>query len=589
MTGLLDHMRTHATPPRFLAALRALVRTDSLWLIALAAITGILAGCVVSAMTATTLLAHQLLAPGAGRLSGLKAIDPVRALLVPTLGGLLLGAVGTLLARNRRFTPIDPVEANALHGGRMSLRDSLLVAVQTVLSNGCGASLGLEAGFSQLGAAFGSRIGRQLRMHRADVRLLVGCGAAGAIGAAFDAPLAGAFYAFELIIGTYTLSALAPIALAAIAALGVVHATGMVTPSVLVSTPVRIPAVAYVPIAGLGIVAAFVGIALMRAVTLTEQAMRTLPLPEWLKPALGGLLVGLLALISPSVLSSGHMAMQMGLVSTPPLLLAAGLLGLKALASAISIGSGFRGGLFFASLYLGVLTGAVFAGVLAPIMALPVSVCSVVGMCALAVAVIGGPMTMIFLALETTGSLPLTSAVMVSAILSSMTVRRTFGYSFATWRFHLRGENIRSGVDIGWMRSLTVARMMRTEVPTLPATATVATARDTYPGATPRYIILRDAHRRYVGLIENTQLHARHYADTTPVTALVQTGDETLSPDTSLSCALDSFERTTRPALAVTNENGMVLGLLSERYVLRRYAEELERTRRELAGEKHKH
>ena len=264
MTGLLDHMRTHATPPRFLAALRALVRTDSLWLIALAAITGILAGCVVSAMTATTLLAHQLLAPGAGRLSGLKAIDPVRALVVPTLGGLLLGGVGTLLARNRRFTPIDPVEANALHGGRMSLRDSLLVALQTVLSNGCGASLGLEAGFSQLGAAFGSRIGRQLRMHRADVRLLVGCGAAGAIGAAFDAPLAGAFYAFELIIGTYTLSALAPIALAAIAALGVVHATGMVTPSVLVSTPVRIPAVAYVPIAGLGIVAAFVGIALMR-------------------------------------------------------------------------------------------------------------------------------------------------------------------------------------------------------------------------------------------------------------------------------------------------------------------------------------
>lgn len=589
MTSLLEHMRSHATPPRFLAALRALVRTDTLWLVALAALTGILAGCVVSAMTATTLLAHHLLAPGSGRLSGLTAVTPWRALLIPTLGGLLVGGIGTFLARNTRFCPIDPVEANALHGGRMSLRDSFFVAVQTVLSNGCGASLGLEAGFSQLGAAFGARIGRNLRMHRADVRLLVGCGAAGAIGAAFDAPLAGAFYAFELIIGTYTLSALAPVALAAIAALGVVHLTGMVAPAVVVSTPARIPAVAYLPIAALGIVAAFVGITLMRAVTLTERTLHKLPLPRWLKPAFGGLLVGLLALLSPSVLSSGHMAMQMGLVSTPPLLLAAGLLVLKALASAISIGSGFRGGLFFASLYLGVLTGAVFAGVLSPIMTLPVSVCTVVGMCALAVAVIGGPMTMIFLALETTGSLPLTTAVMVSAILSSMTVRRTFGYSFATWRFHLRGESIRSGVDVGWMRNLTVARMMRTEVPTLPASTTVATARNTYPGATPRYLILCDAHSRYVGLIENTQLHARHYTDTTPLTALVQEGDETLSPQTSLSCALDSFERTARPALAVTNENGLVLGLLSERYVLRRYAEELERTRRELAGEKHKH
>lgn len=588
MTGLLEHMRTHATPPRFLAALRALVRTDTLWLVALAALTGILAGGVVSAMTATTLLAHQLLAPGHSRLSGLSGIEPLRAILVPTLGGLLLGCVGLIIARGRRFCPVDPVEANALHGGRMSLRDSLLVSLQTILSNGCGASLGLEAGFSQLGAAFGSRLGRQLRLHRADVRLLVGCGTAGAIGAAFDAPIAGAFYAFELIIGTYTLAALAPVALAAVAALGVVHATGMILPPVLVPTPANIPALAFVPIAGLGIVAALVGIMLMKGVTLTERTMHKLPLPRWLKPAFGGLLVGLLALVSPSVLSSGHMAMRAGLISTPPLLLAAGLLLIKALAAAVSIGSGFRGGLFFASLYLGVLTGAVFAGALSPLMALPVSVCAVVGMCALAVAVIGGPMTMIFLALETTGSLPLTSAVMVSAILSSMTVRRIFGYSFATWRFHLRGETIRSGVDVGWMRTLTVARMMRTEVPTLPANCTVGMARDTYPATTPRYIILRDEYRRYVGLIENALLHSRHYTDTTPVTALIQDGDKALSPETSLSVALDSFEQTARPALAVINENERVVGLLSERYVLRRYAEELERTRKELAGEKHK-
>lgn len=588
MTGLLEHMRTHTTPPRFLAALRALVRTNSLWLIALAALTGILAGSVVSIMTSTTLFAHHLLSPATGRLSGLATVDPVRALLVPSLGGLLLGLFSYAWARSKRFRPVDPVEANALHGGRMSLRDSALVACQTILSNGCGASLGLEAGFSQLGAALGSRIGRQLRMHRADVRLLVGCGAAGAIGAAFDAPLAGAFYAFELIIGTYTLTALAPIALASVVALGVVHTTGMVLPPVQVPAPESIPPIAFLPIAGLGIVTALVGVALMKGVTLTERIFTKIPLPVWSKPAVGGVLVGLLALVSPSVLSSGHMAMRAGLLNTPPLLLALGLLGLKALASAISIGSGFRGGLFFASLYLGVLTGAVFAGVLSPLMALPVSVCAIVGMCGLAVAVIGGPMTMIFLALETTGSLPLTSAVMVSAILSSLTVRRTFGYSFATWRFHLRGENIRSGVDVGWMRNLTVERMMRTEVPTLSATTSVGEARDAYPGATPRYIVLRDAQRRYVGVIENVSLHSRRYNDTTPVTELVQEGDITLPPCTSLSVALDSFERTTRPALAVVNEEGMVMGLLSERYVLRRYAEELERTRRELAGEKHK-
>ncbi|MCX2561630.1 chloride channel protein [Acetobacter farinalis] len=587
MTGLLDHMRTHNTPPQLLAALRALVRTDNLWVIALAALVGGLAGCAVSLMTATTLLAHHLLAPGSGRLSGLTAISPVRALLVPMGGGLLLGLSSLYLARTTRFRPVDPIEANALHGGRMSLRDSLILAGQTILSNGCGVSLGLEAGFSQLGAAFGSRIGRQLRMHRSDVRLLVGCGAAGAIGAAFDAPLAGAFYAFELIIGSYTFTALAPVALAAICGIGIVHLTGTVLLPVQVETPTSIPLLAYFPIVLLGIFAGLVGVMLMRVVTLTEHTFRSLPLPVWLHPALGGLLVGGLALVSPSVLSSGHMAMRAGLIAAPPLMLALGLLGLKALASAISIGSGFRGGLFFASLYLGVLTGAVFAGVLAPLAVLPVSVCTIAGMCALAVGVIGGPMTMIFLALETTGSLPLTGAVVVSAIVSSITVRRTFGYSFATWRFHLRGENIRSGVDVGWMRTLTVERMMRTEVVTFPVTETVQAARLAFPHQTPRYIILCDAENRYRGLVENVQLHSGRFTETTPLAELVAPDDLALTPDLSLATAIDSFERLARPALAVVDAQNHILGLLSERYVLRRYAEELERTRRELAGEKY--
>lgn len=588
MTGLLDHMRTHNTPPRLLAALRALVRKDTLWLIALAALVGVLAGGVVSLMTLATFLAHHLLAPGSGRLSGLTTVNPVRALVVPMGGGLLLGLTSLYLARKTRFRPADPIEANALHGGRMSFRDSLILAGQTILSNGCGASLGLEAGFSQLGAAFGSRIGRQLRMHRADVRLLVGCGAAGAIGAAFDAPLAGAFYAFELIIGSYTFTALAPVALAAICGIGVVHLTGTVLPPVWVATPQGIPLLAYFPIILLGIFAGLVGVMLMRGVTLTEYTFQRLPLPVWLRPALGGLLVGGLALISPSVLSSGHMAMRAGLISSPPFMLALGLLGLKALASAISIGSGFRGGLFFASLYLGVLTGAVFAGALAPLAVLPVSVCTIVGMCALAVAVIGGPMTMIFLALETTGSLPLTGAVVVSAIVSSMTVRRTFGYSFATWRFHLRGENIRSGVDVGWMRTLTVERMMRTEVATFPATETVQAARLAFPNQTPRYIVLCDEQNHYKGLVENVLFHANRVPETTPLIELVAPDDLALTPALSLSTAIDTFERLARPALAVVDDTNHILGLLSERYVLRRYAEELERTRRELAGEKYR-
>ena len=108
----------------------------------------------------------------------------------------------------------------------MSVRDSLFLAFQSLISNGVGASVGLEGGYTQIGAAIASRFGRSFRLRRNDMRLLVGCGAAGAIGSAFHAPLTGAFYAFELIIGTYTLATFAPVAVASIVAYSVLQAVG---------------------------------------------------------------------------------------------------------------------------------------------------------------------------------------------------------------------------------------------------------------------------------------------------------------------------------------------------------------------------
>ncbi len=139
---------------------------------------------------------------------------------------------------------------------------------------------------------------------------------------------------------------------------------------------------------------------------------------------------------------------------------------LKAIASAVSIGSGFRGGLFFASLFMGALLGKAFAIPADALMAgsLTPTIFAVVGMSSLAVAMIGGPMTMTFLALEITGDFPIAILVLAAVISSSVVVRTTFGYSFATWRFHLRGESIRSAHDIGWIRNLTVDKLMRPDV-----------------------------------------------------------------------------------------------------------------------------
>jgi len=194
------------------------VRARESSLIALAAVVGAIAGLVVTAMGAGVDTLHRLffqLEPGV-RLSGLLRLDPAIAISVPLVGGLVFGIARELIAHWRPEREIDPIEANALHGGRMSLLGSVIVAAQTVWSSGVGASVGLEAGYTQLASGLASRIGAAFRLRRADLRILVGCGAAGAISGAFGAPFGGAFYAFELVMGGYTASALVPIAIAAL-------------------------------------------------------------------------------------------------------------------------------------------------------------------------------------------------------------------------------------------------------------------------------------------------------------------------------------------------------------------------------------
>ncbi len=229
----------------------------------------------------------------------------------------------------------------------------------------------------------------------------------------------------------------------------------------------------------------------MRGVALIEAATHRARLLSWSRAILGrGLLIPL-AMISPQVLSAGHAALSLDLIVGVPIGFLLLVIAAKSLASIVALGFGFRGGLFFASLFLGALSGKLFAAGLAYIsatQALPAVVCALVGMSALAVAVVGGPLTMAFLALESTGSLPMTIAVLAACVVSALTVRRTFGYSFATWRFHLRGETIKSARDVGWMRTLTAGQMMRRETGgDANSDTTIADFRRRFPlGATSR-------------------------------------------------------------------------------------------------------
>jgi CIC family chloride channel protein len=568
--------------------LRAFVRAREVSIIVIAAAVGALGGVGVALMSFAVDLLHQGffgLVPGQ-RLSAIPVIQPVQA-LIPAAGGLVLGLSFALLAKWRPESPVDPIEANALRGGRMSVRDSLIVAAQTIWSSGVGASVGLEAGYTQLGSGVASWIGRMFHLRRSDLRLLVGCGAASAIAGAFGSPLGGAFYAFELIIGSYTSVGLAPVGIAALNGYLVVKALSPTSFGMVAGALDTVTARDLIGASLLGVAAALFGIAVMHGVALWERLMVALKLPHPARPMLGGALVGALALITPQVMSSGHGALHVTTMMQLPLAAVGSILLFKAMASIISLGSGFRGGLFFASLLLGALGGRLFAEAINavwPAIHLDPDIYAMLGLGALSASVVGAPLTMSFIVLESTGDFWLAAAVLIAVIIANLITREMFGYSFATWRFHLRGETIRGASDVGWIRDLSVGRMMRTDIQTVSKDMPIEAFQKAYPLGSATRAVAVDDKDRYAGIINISDAYGELPPDSRSIAPLLHHTEIVLTPAMNVQEAA-SFDRGEADALAVVDMQRRVIGLLTEAYVLRRYAEESERRRREALGE----
>ena len=585
MVGL--HLSYRALTP--IAWVRRRFRSSELWFIGLAIAVGAASGlaAVVLGSIARGIQNALFGLPDGLRLSAVASLSPMQLAMLP-LGGVVL-AVFSLAVRSRKRTLVDAVEANALHGGRMSMTDSLIIAGQTAISNGFGASVGLEAGYAQLGSAAGSAAGIGLGARRADVRILVGAGAGASIAAAFGAPLAGAFYAFEIVIGAYTPAAIAPVVAASLAGSLVAHALGA-PPYVVeaVNSTLSVRGDHYILYSLLGALCALIAIALMRAVAAVEWGTRRIGLPGWARPAVGGALMIPIAAWSPQVLSAGHGALGTDLAVGASLGFLATVLVAKSLASIVSLGFGFRGGLFFASLFLGTLAGHLFAGIVAlaaGYQVLPSGDAALVGMAAMAVAVIGAPLTMAMLVFEATKSFLLTGAVMAASLIASTIVREMFGYSFSTWRLHLRGETIKSARDVGWVKLLTAGRMMRHEVQEIPASATASEFRRRYPLGAVSRVVLTDPTGDYAGIIPPAIVYAEGVAPDTVIGTLARSPLPPLAPQDDIVAIMDTFDLVQADELAVVGSDGVVLGTLSEKFVRKRYAEELEKAQRDLFGE----
>jgi CIC family chloride channel protein len=579
---------------RILVRLRALLRSNEIYLVPIAVLVGIAIGVTVTLMSGIAQIAHVVIygIPIDVRLSANAHVNPAIAMIAPAVGGLSLGIMEWLRRRWKIANAVDPIEANALRGGRLSLRDSLVVSGQTLVSNGCGASVGLEAGYTQVGSGVASLVGRILNLRRNDLRLLVGCGAASAIAAAFGAPITGAFYACELIVGVYSVGSAAPILAASLSAALAAQYLGGAPYSLEVPSVYAVSLEQYLPLLVLALTAASIGIAVMRSSVWFERVFAHPQLPIWIRPVIGGLCVGGLAIITPQVLAAGHGAMVLDLHRDMAIGAIATVLALKVIACLISLSSGFRGGLFFASLFVGSLLGKFFAAVMLASglnIAVDPLVAMLTGMATLGVAIVGGPLTMSFLVLEMTRSVDVTAVVLASCIVTSIFVRSMFGHSFSTWRLHLRGETIRSASDVGWLRNLTVERMMRTDVGKAPITTTIAACRREFPLGSRPAIVLVSNSDEYCGLVLLPDLFSGELdqiADDIQVVELARYTDVILLPEMNIKAAMKIFDDAEAEVLAVqeSSDNRKVIGFLTESHARRRYVDEIDQVTRGVFG-----
>ncbi len=570
-------------------SLRRFFRRRELGLLVAGVLIGIVSGLVVAAMSEA---AHYLQValfdlPDGVDLSAATGIAPWRALAVPVLGGCLVGAMTVFLAHRLGSKLADAIEANALHGGRVSLRGSLYIAGQTLVSNGTGGSVGLEAGFTQLCAAVASLAGRALNARRSDMRLLVACGAAGAISGAFSAPLAGAFYAFEVVLGAYATAGFVPVIASAVTATLVARQITTHAYLLVPGFPTPLSAEMILQVALVGLLCGFASILLMIGVSSVEKALARLTGTRTIvRPIVGGLLLGGLSFVSPIVLGAGHGALQVSLAGNPTAWALGTAIVLKMAASALSLGSGFRGGLFFAALLLGALLGLLYTVLGSAIGAswiLQPGTAAIAGMAAFGTGVLGAPVSMICLALETTGDFSITVGAVVAASIASLLVRELWGYSFATWRFHLRGDDtIRGPQDVGWVRQISAAAMMRRDFKSARADLPIAKALELMSAGREKQLVLQRG-GAYAGVVLTADLNVASDTDQ-PVETLARQQEAVLMPGMTISQVIEAFVDTETDVLAVVDADGSrrVLGTLTEAHVLRKYGEELERRNREL-------
>lgn len=516
--------------------------------------------------------------------------------IVPAFGGLIVGLLVYIFAREAKGHGVPEVmESVAIHGGRIRPRVAVIKSLASSICIGSGGSVGREGPIVQIGSAIGSTLGQLLNLSNDRVRNLVACGAAGGIAATFNAPIAGVIFALEIILGDFRLHHFISIVISSVTASVIGRVVFGNIPAFPLPVEYGVNSIwEFLFYIFLGVLAAVVGVIFVRSLYWTEDLFEKWKrVPEWVQPAIGGALLGTLALAYPFVTSTtwdgvpqifnvGYEVIGSALSNQLLLGVALSLLVLKIVATSLTLGSGGSGGVFAPSLFMGAMLGTAFelmVRILFPKIVAPPGAYALVGMAAVFAASAHAPITAIIILFELTGDyriiLPLMLTVVVATLLAQKMLQ---GESIYTLKLSRRGVHLRSGRDVDVMDAVTVGEVMTSEVDTTGSDTELSALADQFYQTRHHGLPVLDHEGKLWGLVTVTDLDRaieQNLPADTPVTDIgTELSDLLIAyPDESMGEALTRFGISGVGRLPVVSRESqdILLGLVRRSDIIRAY------------------
>jgi len=510
-------------------------------------------------------------------------------LIIPAVGGLIVGPIIYYLAPEAKGHGVPEVmQAILLKGGNIRPRVAFIKAIASSISIGTGGSVGREGPIIQIGSSIGSMIGQFLRVPSKRLKTLVGCGAAAGIAAAFNAPIAGALFAVEIILMDFAIAQFSPIVIASVMATVVSHTfegkfAAFVVPKYQLVSPQEI-GFYFVLGALAGVVSYFFIKLLYWCEDLFDNKMK---LPEYVNPAIGGVIVGIVALGFPQVMGVGYDTINMALYGKMVWYIAVVLIFAKILATSVTLGSGGSGGIFAPSLFMGAMLGYFFGYAvhsLFPNVTASPGAYALVAMGGLVAGTTRAPITAIIIVFELTNDYSIILPLMVTCIISLILSSRLTRESIYTLKLLLRNIGIKEGMEVNVMESLYVKDIFKTDVQSIAVSDNFnSVVNKVLKGRSSEYPVV-DRENNVKGIISINDIKDHLFEKDELKNLLIaadiaNTNFESLPLESSCHVALDKISRFNLEGLpVVSSENGNeLLGYIWRKDIQDAYQKEIDR------------